>query len=314
MGDGGGAGLVSIDSYDFELERRPEEAPRRVSNLLSTRHFRFASTGECSRSGTAVVNAAASSGGSRRGETIRPFRASWVGPLEVRAARSNRCGVFPRDGVENPRGSEVSPARVAEAVSGASSENGGFAKQCADHTQVRDDGQPSTRVCVDEFAHGRVRALQHLSQVLAASGPHVEIPVVEAPQDSAGRALDLPARQTRPIADIEFAQPRVQQRPKSPRFREDRGSFRCTAEITRNDDVDLLGDEFTHEGVCLRDAAIGERRISVSLPAIRRVPARLGVPNQQQCRLAHDSSAAGDQRWMSPASGSANTSPAIIGV
>jgi len=323
MGNGGGAGLVSIDLYVFELERSPEEdLPTSLQSLVNaTFPTRFGRRMQPIWNG--VVNAAASRGEIRRGETIWPFRASWVGLLEVRAARSNRCGVFCRDGIENPRGSEVSPARVAEARSGArrggigpdtGSEFEGFAKQCADHTQVRDDGQPSTRVCVDEFAHGRLRALRHLSQVLAASGPHVEIPVVEAPQDISSRAFDLAARQTLPIADIEFAQLRVQQRPKPSRFREGRGGIRCAAEIARNDDVDLLGGEFTHEGFRLRDAAIGERRISVSLPAMGRVPARLGVPDQQQRRLAHDSSAAGDQRWTSAASGSANKSPAIIGV
>jgi hypothetical protein len=118
------------------------------------------------------------------------LHASWVRLLEVHAGRSSRCGVFPAGGIEKPRESESSPTSVANAHSGvrrgrtgpyAASEPAGFAEQCADHTQMRDDGQPLTRVRVDEFGHDRDGALLDLSQVLAASRPHVEIPVIEAP-------------------------------------------------------------------------------------------------------------------------------------
>ena len=96
---------------------------------------------------------------------------------------------------------------------------------------MRDDGQPSTRVRIDEFGHGRERALREFPQVLATSGPHIEIPSLEAPQGIAGRALDLVARQALPVAEVEFAQPRGRLRRKIPRFPEDRGGLGCAAEI-----------------------------------------------------------------------------------
>ena len=79
---------------------------------------------------------------------------------------------------------------------------------------MRDDRQPSTRVRVDEFGHDREGALLDLPQVLATSGPHVEIPSVETPQRISGLALDLVAGQALPVAEVEFAQPRIQFRPK----------------------------------------------------------------------------------------------------
>ena len=179
---------------------------------------------------------------------------------------------------------------------------------------MRDDGQPSTRVRVDQFGHGREGALLEFSQVLAPSGPDVEIPSFEAPQDIAGRALDLVARQALPVAEVEFAQPRIQLRPKAARLPENRGGLHCAAEIARNEYVDGFAGEFSSERIRLRLAAIGERRVPVPLPATRRVPARLGVSDQQQRGLVHGPKSASDQRRTSPASGSANRSPATIGV
>jgi len=210
-----------------------------------------------------------------------------------------RCRIAEFHPIESP------PARVANTCSRA---------KCADHTQVRDDGQAPTRVRVDELGHGQPRALLDLSQAFTTAGAHVEIPGVEALQHIAGRARDLVARQALPVAEVEFAPLRVQLGSETPRLPEDRGRLRGAAQIARDDHVDGFAGEFARERVRLLEAASGERRISVPLPAARRVPARLGVSDQQQGRPAHDSIAVRDQRPLSPASGSANTSPARIGV
>ena len=211
--------------------------------------------------------------------------------LEGHAGQASRRGVFPAGRIAKLLQSEAPPARVAHARSSArrdralpdaASKPCGFAEQRADHTQMRDDGQPSTRVRVDEFGHDREGALLDLSQVLTATGPHFEVPSIEAPQGIAGRALDLVARQALPVADVEFAQLRVPLRPKTPRLPEDRGGLGCASKIARDEYVDGVAGELESERVRLLSASIGERWVSVSLPATRRVPARLGVPDQQQ--------------------------------
>jgi len=235
------------------------------------------------------------------------------------ASNLHRIGGWSKESRER----EGPPARVVEFRSGtrrnrtapdAGSESAGFAKQRADHTQVRDDGQPSPRVRADEFTYDGKRALLDLSQILATSGSHFGIPSVEAPQCIAGRALDLGARQALPVAEVEFAQPRVQLSAKAPGFSENRRGLHCAEKIAGNKYVDGFAGEFSSEHVRLLSSAIRERWVSVPLPATRRVPARFGVPDQQQRRLAHDSKAVGVQRRASPASGSANASPARVGV
>jgi hypothetical protein len=138
---------------------------------------------------------------------------------------------------------------------------------------MRDHGQPSTRVRADEFTYDGKRALLDLSQILATSGSHFGIPSFEEPQCIAGRALDLGARQALPVTEVEFAQPRVQLRTKTPGFPEDRRGLHCAAKIAGNKYVDGFAGEFSSERARLLSSAIRERWVSVPLPATRRIPA-----------------------------------------
>jgi hypothetical protein len=187
-------------------------------------------------------------------------------------------------------------------------------QQRADHTKVRDDSQPAAWVRADQFIHIRMGTLRQLSQVFTGTGPNIEIPGVEAPQGVTARTFDLIARQTFPFADVEFAQPRIQLGTKVVRFPDDRGGLDRATEIARNDYVNRFVGEISSKRARLRSAAIGERRIPVPLPATLRVPGRLGVSDQQQRRLPQASISVRDQRRLSPASGSANKSAAMIGV
>src|SRR6185436_17829482 len=128
------------------------------------------------------------------------------------------------------------------------------------------------------------RARADLGTRLASAGAHLGILRLEAAQRLRIERLDLAARESGPASDVELAQARVGARHEAERASEDLRGLARALQIAAQKAIGALLRERARNRFGLRDAARGERRIRLPLPALLRVPDRLGVADQHELR------------------------------